>query len=32
MTIGWALLIIAGLYIVERHKLWRSIGPGEVPR
>ena len=23
MTIGWALPIIAGLYLVERHKLWR---------
>ncbi len=23
MTISWALLIIVGLYLVERHKLWR---------
>ena len=23
MTISWALLIIVGLYLVERHKVWR---------
>ena len=23
MTIGWALLIIAAVYLIERHKLWR---------
>jgi hypothetical protein len=23
MTIGWALLIVAVLYLIERHKLWR---------